>query len=98
MARSTGCLCPVPEVSGQRPPLGGFAPSGLVAEDDNDVPAYSVEVLRELGYRVLEAHDVPRPCACSSGRRGELRWVDLITEPCSYADLADKVQDVLDGA
>jgi PAS domain S-box-containing protein len=29
----------------------------LVCEDDDDVRAYSVEVLRELGYRVLEAHD-----------------------------------------
>jgi PAS domain S-box-containing protein len=29
----------------------------LVLEDDADVRAYSVEVLRELGYRVLEAHD-----------------------------------------
>src|SRR5215207_5114410 len=57
MARSTGCLCAVPTVLGQRPLLGGFDPSGLVAEDDHDVPAYSVEVLRQLGYRVLEAHD-----------------------------------------
>ncbi|SEL94799.1 PAS domain S-box-containing protein [Pseudoxanthomonas sp. GM95] len=29
----------------------------LVAEDNEDVRAYSVEVLRHLGYRVLEAHD-----------------------------------------
>ena len=28
-------------------------------EDHHDVRAYSVEVLRELGYRVLEAHDRP---------------------------------------
>jgi PAS domain S-box-containing protein len=31
----------------------------LVCEDDDDVRAYTVEVLRELGYRVLEAHDAP---------------------------------------
>ena len=31
----------------------------LVCEDDDDVRAYTVEVLRELGYRVLEAHDGP---------------------------------------
>ena len=31
----------------------------LVVEDDDDVRAYTVEVLRELGYRVLEAHDGP---------------------------------------
>jgi PAS domain S-box-containing protein len=29
----------------------------LVAEDNDDVRAYVVEALRELGYRVLEAHD-----------------------------------------
>ena len=29
----------------------------LVAEDNDDVRAYTVESLRQLGYRVLEAHD-----------------------------------------
>ncbi|WP_157220860.1 ATP-binding protein [Flavisphingomonas formosensis] len=29
----------------------------LVVEDDDDVRAYTVGVLRELGYRVIEAHD-----------------------------------------
>ena len=31
----------------------------LVVEDDDDVRTYSVESLRELGYRVLESHDGP---------------------------------------
>jgi CheY-like chemotaxis protein len=31
----------------------------LVLEDDDDVRSYSVDSLRELGYRVLEAHDGP---------------------------------------
>lgn len=31
----------------------------LVLEDDDEVRTYSVESLRELGYRVLEAHDGP---------------------------------------
>lgn len=31
----------------------------LVVEDDDDVRAYIVEVLRELNYRVIEAHDGP---------------------------------------
>ncbi|HEY2534896.1 MAG TPA: ATP-binding protein [Xanthobacteraceae bacterium] len=31
----------------------------LVVEDDDDVRAYSVEILRELGYRVIESHDGP---------------------------------------
>lgn len=29
----------------------------LVCEDDDDVRACTVDILRELGYRVLEAHD-----------------------------------------
>jgi PAS domain S-box-containing protein len=31
----------------------------LVCEDDEDVRSYTVEVLRELGYRVIEAQDGP---------------------------------------
>jgi CheY-like chemotaxis protein len=35
----------------------------LVCEDDEDVRAYSVEVLRDLGYKVLEAADGPAALA-----------------------------------
>jgi len=31
----------------------------LVLEDDDDVRTFSVELLREMGYRVIEAHDGP---------------------------------------
>ena len=41
------------------PPDGSSAETILVVEDDDDVRTYSVEVLRELGYRVIEAHDGP---------------------------------------
>ncbi len=44
-------LSPIPE--------GSAAETILVVEDDDDVRAYSVEMLRELGYAVLEAHDGP---------------------------------------
>jgi CheY-like chemotaxis protein len=43
----------------------GITPEGtgqetiLLVEDDRDVRAYSAEVLRELGYRVIEAYDGP---------------------------------------
>ena len=40
-------------------PKGGSQESVLVVEDDDDVRTYSAETLRELGYRVLEAHDGP---------------------------------------
>lgn len=40
-------------------PEGTPAETILVIEDDDDVRAHSVEILRELGYRVVEAHDGP---------------------------------------
>jgi PAS domain S-box-containing protein len=44
-----------------QPPLarGTHEETVLVIEDDDDVRTYSVETLRELGYRVIEAHDGP---------------------------------------
>jgi CheY-like chemotaxis protein len=48
--------------SGDADPLpaeGSAEETILVLEDDDDVRAYSVESLRELGYRVIEAHDGP---------------------------------------
>jgi CheY-like chemotaxis protein len=48
------------EESGLLPsPEGAQEETILVLEDDEDVRAYSVETLRELGYRVIEAHDGP---------------------------------------
>ncbi|WP_439922663.1 response regulator [Nitrobacter sp. JJSN] len=46
-------------------PIGSHVPEGspeetiLVVEDNDDVRSYSVDILRELGYRVVEAHDGP---------------------------------------
>jgi CheY-like chemotaxis protein len=40
-------------------PEGDSGETILVLEDDDDVRTYSVESLRELGYRVIEAHDGP---------------------------------------
>ena len=40
-------------------PEGRSEETILVVEDDDDVRAYSVEILGELGYRVLEARDGP---------------------------------------
>jgi signal transduction histidine kinase len=47
------------EAEDQQPvPLeGGNEETILVCEDDDDVRAYTVGVLRDLGYRVLESHD-----------------------------------------
>jgi CheY-like chemotaxis protein len=40
-------------------PEGQSEETILVVEDDDEVRTYSVEILRELGYRVVEAHDGP---------------------------------------
>jgi PAS domain S-box-containing protein len=117
----------------------------LVVEDDDDVRAYTVGILRELGYRVIEAHDgstalklleraeptiallltdVVMPTMSGSQlaqaakalqpglgvlytsgytrdaitRDGRLEaGVDLLTKPFTYATLASKVRDLLDG-
>jgi CheY-like chemotaxis protein len=126
-------------------PEGSREETILVVEDDDDVRAYSVEILRELGYRVVEAHDGPSALRLlerqtrvdllfsdvilpggmdgaemarqALARQPELkvlfttgyardaivhqgrldRGVQLITKPFTYADLAQKVRDVLDG-
>ena len=40
---------------GDTTPVGERTQTILVVEDDDDVRAHSAEILRELGYRVLEA-------------------------------------------
>ena len=51
----------------EEPEIGAVKAQGeesiLVCEDDEDVRAYSAEVLRELGYRVFEAVDGPAALA-----------------------------------
>jgi signal transduction histidine kinase len=128
------------------PPPGSEEETILVCEDDEDVRAYSVEVLRELGYEVIEAADGPAALdllrntatrvdllftdvvlpggmsgadlAREAARiRPELKTlfttgyarnaivhhgrldagVQLITKPFSYADLAARIRDILDG-
>ena len=46
-----------------QPPTGRDGETILVCEDDEKVRAYSVEVLTELGYRVIEANDGPTALA-----------------------------------
>jgi signal transduction histidine kinase len=126
-------------------PEGSATETILVVEDDNDVRTYSVEALRDLGYRVIEAADGPSalrlletktpvdllftdvvlPAGMTGAQvaaqarekrpglkvlfttgyarnaifhHGRLdKGVQLITKPFSFADLASKVRDVLDG-
>ncbi|WP_167298221.1 hybrid sensor histidine kinase/response regulator [Sphingomonas leidyi] len=57
-ARDTAARAPAPSA-----PQGNAHETILVCEDDENVRAYTVEVLRELGYRVIEAGDGPTALA-----------------------------------
>jgi CheY-like chemotaxis protein len=58
-------------------PAASRAETVLVVEDSAEVRAYSSEVLRELGYRVLEAPDGPSALALLEGP-GAAGRVDLL--------------------
>ncbi|PZQ62542.1 MAG: hypothetical protein DI570_10230, partial [Phenylobacterium zucineum] len=137
---------PEEELAAPLAPEGSNAETILVCEDDDDVRAYSVEALRELGYRVLEAHDGPSALRLLERQEGRVdllftdvvlpagmtgadvargaraiqpglkilfttgyarnaivhhgrldAGVELITKPFTYADLAAKIRDMLDG-
>jgi CheY-like chemotaxis protein len=62
-------------------PAGSRAETVLVVEDSAEVRAYSAEVLRELGYRVLEAADGPSALELlgrPSGARVDMLFADVI--------------------
>jgi PAS domain S-box-containing protein len=61
-------------------PEGSREETILVCEDDDDVRAYTVEVLRELGYRVLEAHDGPSALRLLERQEGnvDLLFTDVV--------------------
>jgi PAS domain S-box-containing protein len=55
LPRLHGEIEPADVESGARPPRSADAETILVVEDDEDVRTYSKEILRELGYSILEA-------------------------------------------
>jgi CheY-like chemotaxis protein len=67
----------------------------LVCEDDEDVRAYSIEVLRELGYGVLEAADGPAALSVLErpNQRVDLLFTDVVLPGgMTGAVLADKAR------
>ena len=71
----------------------------LVAEDNDDVRAYTVECLRHLGYRVLEAHDgasalrlLERP-----DMPIQLLFSDMVMPGMSGRELAERAQAIQPG-
>ena len=64
----------------------------LVVEDDDDVRAYSAEILRELGYDVLEAQDGASALQLMGGpRKPDLLFTDVVLPGgMTGRELADK--------
>ena len=69
----------------------------LVVEDDEDVRAYTVGILRELGYRVIEAYD--GATALKLLERGDLTinllLTDVVMPLMSGSELADRARLLL---
>ena len=63
----------------------------LVVEDDDDVRAYTVECLRELGYKVVEAHDGPSALRLQERQPEpfDLLFTDVVMPGMTGRELAD---------
>jgi signal transduction histidine kinase/ActR/RegA family two-component response regulator len=66
----------------------------LLVEDDHDVRAYVVEILRDLHYRVLEAHDADSALGLIERNdiRVDLLLTDLVLPGMNGGQLAKEVQ------
>ena len=70
------------------------APTILLVEDDHDVRSYVVEILRDLHYRVLEAHDAESALTLidRTDVRVDLLLSDLVLPGMNGAQLAKQVK------
>ncbi|WP_404710380.1 ATP-binding protein [Sphingomonas sp. MMS24-J13] len=72
-------------------PLGYREEIVLVVEDSDDVREYSVMILSELGYTVLEAHDGPSALVIlREDRRIDLLFTDVVLPGMTGRALADE--------
>ena len=73
------------------PDAGSGQETILVVEDDDDVRTYTVECLRELGYRVLEAHDGPAALRLLERQEDpiDLMFTDVVMPGMTGRELAD---------
>ena len=80
-------------------PEGSASESILVVEDDDEVRTYSVESLRELGYRVLEAHDGPSALRLLERQpRIDLLFTDIVLPSgMTGAEVAAQAREVRPG-
>jgi signal transduction histidine kinase/ActR/RegA family two-component response regulator len=80
--------------AGSEPAAADVAPTILLVEDDHDVRSYVVEILRDLHYRVLEAHDAESALTLIDRNdvRVDLLLSDLVLPGMSGGQLAAEVQ------
>ncbi|WP_420140806.1 response regulator [Sphingomonas sp.] len=78
------------------PAAGSHDETILVVEDDDDVRAYTVEILRELGYRVLEAHDGPAALRLVERLdvQIDLLFTDVVMPAMSGRELSDAARAI----
>jgi CheY-like chemotaxis protein len=67
-----------------------------VVEDDDDVRAFTVGTLRELGYRVIEAHDGSTALALveRQGQAIKLLLTDVVMPQMSGSELGEAVRRI----
>ena len=93
--RYTGGLRAISETVGQVLPSGSRAETVLVVEDNPDVRAYSVMILRELGYTVLEAEDGDKALEfIRRTGRIDLLFTDVVLPGASGRVLADEAATI----
>ncbi|MBX9776266.1 MAG: MASE1 domain-containing protein [Xanthobacteraceae bacterium] len=75
-------------------PIADAAETILLVEDDHDVRAYVVEILRDLHYRVLEAHDAGSALGLIERNdiRVDLLLTDLVLPGMDGGQLAKEVK------
>jgi CheY-like chemotaxis protein len=71
----------------------------MVVEDDDDVRAYTVECLRDLGYRILEAHDGPAALRLIEKQEEplDLLFTDVVMPGMTGRELADEARQLQPG-
>lgn len=87
------------EVDDEATAYGNASETLLVVEDDDDVRAYTVGTLRELGYRVIEAHDGDTALSFLGRQDGSARLIisDVVMPQMSGSELAARARAVQPG-
>jgi len=84
----------VVELETHEPQPGSPSETILLVEDDDDVRAYAVGILRELNYRVIEAHDGAAALRLLERQDSAVRLLltDVVMPKMSGQELADLAQ------